>query len=195
MKTKNEKTPNTDISVKVNEKQNKPTVTTKTEVKEPKKEIPVHPLDALIENIKTDRVLLEEQEIKLKECKDAKTDITSRLRDYRSDLRVFLKYATDKQKAEIELLGLDTTVSTKQTINPIVEIALKIMQEKKKLTNEELFEEYVNVIPKGQTPENYTFFNIKIRSLFNRQVLTKEKGKDSKSSKSDIITLNETKTE
>jgi hypothetical protein len=178
-----------------NEKPTKPVTPAKAEVKETEQTIPVHPLDALIENIKADRGLLEEQETILNKCKADKFEITQRLKDYRSDLRVFLKYATDKQKMEIEKLGLDTTSSSSNTVNQVVEIALKIMQEKKKLTNGELFTAYEKGLPDGQTPENYTFFNIKIRSLFNRQVLVKTKGDDPKSSRTDIITLNEMKTE
>lgn len=196
MKPKNEK-PSASKKESTTEKETKQTTPVKTEVQEPekKKGIVLHPLNILVEKIGADTVLLRELEEQMRVCKEAKTEVTARLKDYRSDLKVFFKYSTDEQKQDIEDLGIEAPTPSKQTVNPVVQIALNIMQEKKKLTNGELFDEYVNAVPDGQVPENYTFFNIKIRSLFNREILKKTKGNDPKSSRTDVITLNEMKTE
>ena len=177
------------------EKETKKTTPKKVDVEQKESNGTTHPLDMLIENIKADRVLLMIQDEKLTECKKAKSDISSRLKGYKSDLKVFMRYATEEQKQAVEELGLETTTRSPQTLNQAVEIALKIVQEKKKLTNGELFDEYVNRLPKEETAESYTFFNIKIRSLFNRQILKKTKGENPKSSRTDVITLNESKSE
>jgi len=48
----------------------------------------------------------------------------------------------------------------------------------------------VNSLENKEEAVNYTEFNIKCRSLFNTQRLLRKKGKDSKSSREDIISLN-----
>mgnify|MGYP000218146116 CR=1 FL=1 len=171
------------------EKETKPT-TEKVVVAETPKETPIHPLDALIENIKADQILLKEKELLIKEAKDDKNDILSRLKGRRKDLSVFLKYATEEQKQEIESLGFGSE-NNESRMNDVAQITLNIMTQKKKLTNNELHEEYEKVVKeKKEIPEKYTAFNIKIRGLFNRQLLIRTRGNDESSSREDIITLN-----
>ena len=59
------------------------------------------------------------------------------------------------------------------------------------IENGELYEAYAKSCKdKKQEPVKYTEFNIKCRSLFNTQRLLRKKGKDSKNSREDIISLN-----
>tara|TARA_R100000306_G_scaffold62380_1_gene69181 strand:- start:8054 stop:8281 length:228 start_codon:yes stop_codon:yes gene_type:complete len=58
------------------------------------------------------------------------------------------------------------------------------------MTNEEPYNVYANIFKKKEDAFNYTEFNIKTRSLFNTQRLLRKKGKDPKSSRDDIISLN-----
>lgn len=58
------------------------------------------------------------------------------------------------------------------------------------MTNEELYNAYASTFKKKEDAFNYTEFNIKTRSLFNTQRLLRKKGKDPKSSRDDIISLN-----
>lgn len=155
-----------------------------------KEEKTPHPMDSIIENIKIDQDLLGKKELLINEAKADKNDIQQRLKGYRKDLNVFLKYATDEQKQEVEALGFGSEDNT-QRMNDVAQITLDIITQQKKLTNNELYEEYVKVISeKKEIPEKYTTFNIKIRGLFNRQLLIRTKGSDETSSREDIITLN-----
>lgn len=155
-----------------------------------KKEPQAQPMESIIENIKKDQVLLEEKEFLIKEAKADKQDIVQRLKDYRKDLTVFLKYATKEQKQEIEALGFVIDDGTPR-MNEVAQITLDIMTQKKKLTNNELYESYAKVVSERKLiPEKYTAFNIKIRGLFNRQILIRTKGSDETSSREDIVTLN-----
>jgi hypothetical protein len=155
-----------------------------------KEETTPHPMDSIIENIKTDQALLDEKELLINEAKADKYDIQQRLKGYRKDLSVFLKYATEEQKQEIDSLGFGTE-ENESRMNEVAQITLDVMNQKKKLTNNELYEEYAKVVSeKKEIPEKYTAFNIKIRGLFNRQLLTRTKGSDESSSREDIITLN-----
>lgn len=171
------------------EKEPKKVTSEKIEVTAPE-QTPVHPLDAIIENIKTDQDLLAKKELLINEAKADKYDIQQRLKGYRKDLTVFLKYATDEQKHEVEALGFGED-ENESRMNEVAQITLDIMTQKKKLTNNELYEAYTKVVSeKKEIPEKYTAFNIKIRGLFNRQLLIRTKGSDDTSSREDIITLN-----
>ncbi len=77
-------------------------------------------------------------------------------------------------------------------LNSIASSALDIIMKVKnnQLTNAELYDNYVKSLKNKDEAVNYTEFNIKCRSLFNTQRLLRKKGKDSKSSKEDIISLN-----
>ena len=58
------------------------------------------------------------------------------------------------------------------------------------MTNEELYNAYASTFKKKEDAFSYIEFNIKTRSLFNTQRLLRKKGKDPKSSRDDIISLN-----
>ncbi len=149
-------------------------------------------VDVLIENIKTDQILLEEVEAKIDETKEEKRKVVDRLKDYRKDLSVLLKYADDAQKQKIEELGFETQEQS-NGLNPIAQSAFDIILKAKEnqLTNGELYLAYEKgCIAKKQQPVNYTEFNIKCRTLFNTQRLLRKKGKDVKNSREDIISLN-----
>ena len=148
-------------------------------------------VDVLIENIKTDQVLLEQTETKMETIKDEKRIIVDRLKDYKRDVTVLLKYADDAQQKKIQALGFDLSES-ERGLNPIASSALDIIMKVKdnQLSNVELYNAYVKSLKNKDEAVNYTEFNIKCRSLFNTQRLLRKKGKDSKSSKEDIISLN-----
>lgn len=148
-------------------------------------------VDVLIENIKTDQSLLEQTQAQIETAKESKRAVVDRLKDYRRDVTVLLKYADDEQRKRIEELGFDFSES-ERGLNPVASIVLDIVMKAKdnKLTNAELYEAYVNTFKNKDDAFNYTEFNIKCRSLFNTQRLLRKKGKDSKSSREDIISLN-----
>lgn len=149
-------------------------------------------VDVLIENIKTDQVLLEQTETNIEKAKDEKRQVVDRLKDYRRDVSVLLKYADDTQRQKIEALGI-TLSDTERSMNAIASFVLDTIMKAKdnQLTNGELYKTYA-AFCKAKTiePENYTQFNIKCRSLFNTQRLLRKKGKDAKNSREDIISLN-----
>lgn len=149
-------------------------------------------LDVLIENIKTDQGLLEDIEVKLEEEKEAKREIIDRLKGYRKDLSVLLKYADKEQRKKIDDLGFEL-IEQSNGLNPVAQLAFDIILKAKdnQLSNEALFSAYEKACAeKKQIPVNYTEFNIKCRSLFNTQRLLRKKGKDAKNSREDIISLN-----
>lgn len=148
-------------------------------------------VDLLIENIKTDQNLLADTEIKVVEAKEKKKAIVERLKDYRKEVVVILKYADDKQKAQIEELGFNFSES-EQGLNPVASLVMDIIMKAKdnQLTNEQLYNEYVKTFKKKEDAFNYTEFNIKCRTLFNSQRLLRKKSADGNSSRADIISLN-----
>lgn len=148
-------------------------------------------VDVLIENIKTDQSLLEQTEVQIETAKENKKIVVDRLKDYRRDVTVFLKYADDEQRKRIEELGFDFSES-ERGLNPVASLVMDIIMKAKdnQLTNADLYEAYVKSFKKKEDAFNYTEFNIKCRSLFNTQRLLRKKGKDSKSSREDIISLN-----
>lgn len=148
-------------------------------------------VDVLIENIKTDQELLSSVDERIERAKEEKREIVDRLKDYRRDVSVLLKYADDNHRKQIEELGFDFSES-EQGLNPVAQTALDIILAAKgnQMTNEELYNTYANTFKKKEDAFNYTEFNIKTRSLFNTQRLLRKKGKDPKSSRDDIISLN-----
>jgi hypothetical protein len=148
-------------------------------------------VDVLIENIRTDQGLLETTETKIAEAKEEKRLIVDRLKDYRRDVSVLLKYADDGHRKQIEELGFDFSES-EQGLNPVAQTAMDLILAAKgnQMTNEELYNAYANTFKKREDAFSYTEFNIKTRSLFNTQRLLRKKGKDPKSSRDDIISLN-----
>jgi|TARA_B110000037_G_C17127386_1_gene508858 hypothetical protein len=148
-------------------------------------------VDVLIENIKTDQELLKETEEAIEKSKEEKREILDRFKNYRKDLSVLLKYADEKHRKQIEELGFDLSESS-NGLNPIAQVALSIVLKAKdnKLTNAALYMGYTKTCKNDSDAVNYTEFNIKCRSLFNTQRLLRTKGKDPKSSKDDVISLN-----
>jgi len=148
-------------------------------------------VDVLIENIKTDQALLVQTEAQIEKAKEEKRDVVARLKDYRKDVSVLLKYADEERRKQIEDLGFDFS-ETENGLNPVASLVLDIVMKEKsnQLTNAELYEAYVKTFKNKEDAFNYTEFNIKCRSLFNTQRLLRKKGKDPKSSREDIISLN-----
>ena len=149
-------------------------------------------VDVLIQNIKTDQELLEQTDTKIEQAKEEKRTIVDRLKDYRRDISVMLKYADSKQHQKIEALGFDLSQADRG-LNPVASFALDAVMKVKdnQIENGELYEAYVKSCKeKKQEPVNYTEFNIKCRSLFNTQRLLRKKGTDPKNSRSDMICLN-----
>lgn len=148
-------------------------------------------VDTLIENIKTDQELLTQAEQQIEQAKEAKRDVVSRLKDYRNDVSVLMKYADEDQQKKIEELGFDFTES-ERGLNPVASIALDILMKAKgnQMTNGELHSAYVKTFKDEGDAFNYTEFNIKCRSLFNTQRLLRKKGKDDSSSRDNVISLN-----
>ena len=153
-------------------------------------------VDVLIANIKSDQEHLEESQKKIDEAKEAKREIADRLKDYRKDLSVLLKYADDKQVEKIHQLGLDLSESS-GGLNKVASIALDIIMKAKgnKLINGALYSAYIESLDNKENAVNYTEFNIKCRSLFNSQRLLRKKGKDPKNTREDLISMNREKEE
>ncbi|MCP4181180.1 MAG: hypothetical protein GY756_25740 [bacterium] len=151
----------------------------------------VNIIDVLIGNIKEDKMLLNVLEAKIEETKAEKRTIVNRLKDYQKDVLVLLKYADDSKKKELEALGFDFS-ETERGLNAVATKVYGIVVQTKgnQLTNGEIYDEYVKTFKNKEDAVNYTEFNIKCRSLFNTQRLLRKKGKDPKSSRDDIISLN-----
>jgi hypothetical protein len=148
-------------------------------------------VDVLIENIKTDQALLVQTEGQIEKAKDEKREVVARLKDYRKDVSVLLKYADEERRKQIEDLGFDFS-ETENGLNPIASLVLDIVMKAKdnQVTNADLFNTYSKTVKNDEERLSYTEFNIKCRSLFNTQRLLRKKGKDPKSSREDIISLN-----
>ena len=150
-------------------------------------------VDVLIEkHQKTDQQLLEQTDAQIEKAKDEKRTIVDRLKDYRRDISVMMKYADETQRQKIEALGFNLS-ETDRGLNAIASFALDAVMKAKdnQIENGELYEAYAKSCKdKKQEPVNYTEFNIKCRSLFNTQRLLRKKGKDAKNSREDIISLN-----
>ncbi|GGG24905.1 hypothetical protein GCM10011344_26940 [Dokdonia pacifica] len=150
-------------------------------------------VDTLIQNISTDQELLKDADAKITQAKEEKATVADRLKGYRKEVEVFLKYANEEQKKQIEAFGFDT-VQTKSGLNDVATHALNIIMEAKGnfLTNDELYTIYAGSHPNPKEVVNYTAFNIKCRPLFNSQKLLRKKAADGLSSREDIISLNGT---
>ncbi|WP_299217008.1 hypothetical protein [uncultured Dokdonia sp.] len=150
-------------------------------------------VDVLIQNITQDQALLKDAEKQITEAKNAKSDIADRLKGYRKETEIILKYANEEQKEQIEALGFDTAGST-SGLNTVATLAMDIIMKAKDtvLTNEALYNAYTETFENRDDAENYTAFNIKCRPLFNSQRLIRRKAADGSSSREDIISLNGT---
>lgn len=150
-------------------------------------------VDVLIQNITQDQALLKDADKQIEEAKTAKSEIAERLKSYRKEAEIFLKYANEEQKQKIEALGFNSS-ETKSSLNPVATRALNIIMDAKdnSLTNDELYTIYAGSIENPKDALNYTAFNIKCRPLFNSQHLIRKKVADGLSSREDIISLNST---
>ncbi len=148
-------------------------------------------VDVLIKNIKEDQQQLEESQKQIDEAKEAKRVVVDRLKDYRKDISVLLKYADEEQIKKIERLGFDLSESSRG-LNSIASSTLDIIMNAKgnSLTNGELYDAYVKGLKKKEDAVNYTEFNIKCRSLFNTHRLLRKKGSDPMNTREDAISLN-----
>ncbi|MGJ8665154.1 MAG: hypothetical protein ACSHW7_02210 [Patiriisocius sp.] len=148
-------------------------------------------VNILIENINVDQGLLEKIDETIEKAKEEKREIARRLKDYRKDISTFLKYADEDQRQKITELGFDFSES-ENGLNAVAKLAYDLMVKVKdnQMTNEELYNAYVNTFKNKGDAYDYTQFNIKCRSLFNTQRLLRKKGKDPKSSRDDIISIN-----
>lgn len=149
-------------------------------------------IDVLIQNIKADQELLVSTDKQIETLKEEKRETANRLRGYRGDITVLLKYADPKYKEQIEALGLDLADSSSQSMNPVASLVLEIIMKAKDntMSNGDLYDAYVKTFKKPEDAFNYTEFNIKCRSLFNTQRLLRSKGKDASNSREDIVSLN-----
>lgn len=149
-------------------------------------------VDTLIQNITADQELLKQADQKIADAKQEKSDVADRIKGYRKEAEVFLKYANEDQKKKIEALGFDTA-ETRSSLNDVATRALNIIMEAKDhtLTNDELYTIYAGSMENPKDALNYTAFNIKCRPLFNSQRLIRKKAADGLSSREDIISLNE----
>ncbi|GGG19963.1 hypothetical protein GCM10011344_20740 [Dokdonia pacifica] len=150
-------------------------------------------VDVLIQNITTDQELLKQADQKIADAKQEKSDVADRIKGYRKEAEVFLKYANEDQKKKIEALGFDTA-ETRSSLNDVATRALNIIMEAKgnSLTNDELYTIYAGSHKNPKELVNYTAFNIKCRPLFNSQRLLRKKAGEGLSSREDIISLNGT---
>lgn len=148
-------------------------------------------MDVLIENISSDQLLLPVVEAKIKEAKAEKQVLVNRLKEYRKDLDVLLKYATEKQQEKIKNLGFEIS-DEQRGLNTIATTAFDLIVKAKdhQLTNQQLYDGYVASLKNGESPVSYASFNVKCRSLFNTQKVLRKKAGDPKSSYEDIISLN-----
>ena len=109
----------------------------------------------------------------IEELQGQKRALQERMKRYRKDLEILAKYATEEQRERLPSLEV---VSSSKGLNPVAQLALDIMAKAKEpMTNRDLFGEYVNSLP-PEKALNYTKFNINIRSLFSKAVLTRTKG-------------------
>ncbi|WP_299213517.1 hypothetical protein [uncultured Dokdonia sp.] len=150
-------------------------------------------VDVLIQNITQDQALLKDADKQITEAKTAKGEITDRLKGYRKEAEIFLKYANDEQKEKIEALGFNTS-ETQGSLNNVATRAFNIIMYAKdhSLTNDELYTIYAGNMENPKDALNYTAFNIKCRPLFNSQRLIRTKAAEGLSSREDIISLNST---
>lgn len=149
-------------------------------------------IETLIDNLKEDVKLLEQVEEQLEPLEVKKRDISSRIKEHQRDAGVLIKYADENDQKQLEELGF-VIPSSITGLNEVATIALEaiIKAKDRKLTNEQLHQAYEKIAKEqGEEVVNYTEFNIKCRPLFNSQKLVRKKGKDPKSSRDDMISLN-----
>ncbi|PQJ76509.1 hypothetical protein [Polaribacter glomeratus] len=148
-------------------------------------------VDVLIENISSDQLLLPVVEAKIEEAKAEKQVLVNRLKEYRKDLSVLLKYATEAQQGKIKNLGFEIS-DEQRGLNTVATTAFDVLVKAKdhQLNNQVWYDGYVASLKNGESPVSYASFNVKCRSLFNTQKVLRKKAGDLKSSHEDIISLN-----
>ena len=148
-------------------------------------------INRFIDNISNDQQLLKEAEKALEEAKQQKRDISDRIKAYQKEAEVMMKYASEEQIAKLNELNLDLS-PTKYGLNAVATTAYDIMlnTKKKSITNEELYNAYVDSLDGKEQAVTYTIFNVKCRPLFNNQRLIREQGSDPSSSRTDVIKVN-----
>ncbi|WP_136073127.1 hypothetical protein [Candidatus Ulvibacter alkanivorans] len=149
-------------------------------------------IETLIDNLKEDVKLLEQVEEQLEPLERQKREISSRIKEHQRDAGVLIKYADENDQKQLEELGF-VIPSSITGLNEVATIALEaiIKAKDRKLTNEQLHQAYEKIAKEqGEEVVNYTEFNIKCRPLFNSQKLVRKKGKDPKTSRDDMISLN-----
>ena len=77
-------------------------------------------VDVLISNIKEDQLLLRAIDAKIEQAKEDKRAIVDRLKDYRRDVSVLLKYADDDHREQIEALGFDFSGNLRKGIGETI---------------------------------------------------------------------------
>ena len=83
-------------------------------------------LDVLISNIKEDQMLLTVVQAKIEESKNQKQEIVNRLKNYRNDASVLIKYANEDKKKELEAIGFSFS-ETDRGLNAIAGIAFELV--------------------------------------------------------------------
>lgn len=146
------------------------------------------PIQVLIENITADQKQLKIKDELLTKAKNEKKEISDRLKDYKKDIQTLYKYVSDDERAQLEELGYGPN-SSNSGLNAIAQFALDTITEKKKLTNGELYNEYLDAIPENSEALTYSLFNVKIRSVFNTGLVVKQKAEDGKDTRDDLIIL------
>lgn len=150
--------------------------------------------DRLAGSLADDQSALLEQDELIRNAQSYRGEIIARIKVTKRDLEAFMKYATDEQKQKIEELDLNLSEGTTgktRGLNPFSELTLKILSGTKghALTNEQLYNAYVDSVPTEEEALDYTQFNIKIRQLFNSGRISKQQVDSEKTSRDDIITL------
>ena len=146
------------------------------------------PIQVLIENIKADQKLLTIKDELLTTARNEKKEISTRLKGFKADVNVLFKYLSKEEQIQIEELGYGPN-SSESGLNSIAQFALDIILEKKKLTNGELYNEYIDASPENSEVLTYSIFNVKIRPVFNTGLVDKEKTEDGKDTRDDLIFL------
>lgn len=148
------------------------------------------PVSLLIDHITEDQAILKECDQNIEKAKGDKKKVTDRLRDYRKDAYHLYKFGTPAEQEKLKALGFDME-SAQSTLNPIAQTAMDILTKaKRKMTCEELHNEYVSGVKVKEDILDYTNFNIKIRSLFHSQRLIQQKVDDGNNTRTDIVYIN-----
>ena len=100
-------------------------------------------IDVLINNIQKDQALLASAEAQIEKAKEQKREVVARLKDYRKDVLVFMKYVDANRRKQIESLGLDLSES-EHHMNGIATFVMDAIMKAKdyQMTNGKLYDAY-----------------------------------------------------